>query len=304
MKNENCPNCGGKLGVPEKLKGHPVRCPKCDLEFVPDEVHRKSKSERKRKSPSNAKQPALRAVPLPTAVSERETEGSGSVTQLERSTAPLMPPKKKRKSKKKLETTSSAVMSVETERVPESRKSEFSSSAEVPAEAIDPPTVAKIIQQETVEPQLTKDGKLPTLLLADEVKPRISDKGGWKSNPIFVGLLICFSLVSSGGMLFLIESGQPDAKKEVESARNDVVRFYQVRDDQVLKPFQRELREAQRAHSREDYSAESNYYQKVMLRFKNENLVKYAGLTGSPVGDKELEKHVSLLLKDAKKRAK
>ena len=32
-------------------------------------------------------------------------------------------------------------------------------------------------------------------------------------------LLICFSLVSSAGMLFLIESGHPEAKLEVEESK-------------------------------------------------------------------------------------
>lgn len=301
MKNEKCPNCGGKLGVPEKLKGQPVRCPKCDLEFIPDEAKAKSISRGKKKSSRGVKQPALRALPLPTGVAEDEPAESEVVTQLERPDSPLMPPKKKRKSKKRSETAPPAV---EPEVVPGTADSAPVPTELAQAETIDTPTVAKIIQQETVEPKLTKDGKLPTLLLADEEKPRVKEKTGLTSNPIFVGLLICFSLVSSAGMLFLIESGHPEAKLEVEEARIDVVRFYQVREDQELQAYQRELREAQRAYSRGDYSAEANYYQKVMLRFHNENLTQFSGLTGSPVGDIELEKDVSLLLKDAKKRAK
>ena len=304
MKNENCPNCGGKLGVPEKLKGRPVRCPKCDLEFIPDELKRKSKSNGKKKSSGAAKQPAMRALTIPAGVAEDRQDSSEAVTQLERPDSPLMPPKKKRKSKKKAESSPSAVTAVEPEVVSGKPNQDTTQPELARAETIETPTVAKIIQRETVEPKLTKDGKLPTLLLADEEKPRVSEKGGLTSNPIVIGLLICFSLVSSAGMLFLIESGHPEAKQEVEEARGDVVRFYQVREDQELQPYQRELREAQRAYSRGDFSAESSYYQKVMLRFHNENLTKYAGLTGSPVGDMELEKDVSLLLKDAKKRAK
>lgn len=304
MKNENCPNCGGKLGVPEKLKGRPVRCPKCDLEFVPDENMGKLKSNRNKKSSGAAKQPALRAIPLPAGVSHDPPDTSDSVTQLERPNSPLMPPKKKRKTKKKVESLPPSVAAVEPDVVSHAATPVSTQGELAQAETVETPVVAKIIQQETVEPKLTKDGKLPTLLLADEEKPRASEKGGLKSNPIVIGLLICFSLVSSAGMLFLIESGHPEAKQEVEEARIDVVRFYQVREDQELQPYQRELREAQRAYSRGDFSAESSYYQKVMLRFHNEDLTKYAGLTGSPIGDIELEKDVSLLLKDAKKRAK
>ncbi len=308
MKNEKCPNCGGKLGVPEKLKGKPVRCPKCDLEFIPDRVRQKSESNASKDVPHSAAQPVLRSLPMPTAVADDQRESSETVTQLERSDSPLMPPKKRRKSKKKSASNTTEVAAVEPVVVAggASDKSQSGSSQTelARAETIAAPAVAKIIQQETVEPKLTKDGKLPTLLLADEEKPRVAEKGGLKSNPIFVGLLICFSLLSSAGMLFLIESGHPEAKQEVEEARNDVVRFYQVREDQELKPYQRELREAQRAFSRGDFSAESSYYQKVMLRFHDENLTKYSGLTGSPVGDMELEKDVALLLKDAKKRAK
>ena len=301
MKNEKCPNCGGKLGVPEKLKGRPVRCPKCDLEFIPDEAKAQSNTRSKRKSSGGVKLPALRALPLPTGVANAQPVEAEVVTQLERPESPLMPPKKKRKPKKRPEPAPPAV---EPEVVASTADSVPVQTALTQAQPIEMPAVAKIIQQETVEPKLTKDGKLPTLLLADEEKPRVKEKTGLTSNPMFVGLLICFSLVSSAGMLFLIESGYPEAKLEVEEARADVVRFYQVREDQELQAYQRELREAQRAYSRGDFSAEASYYQKVMLRFHNENLTQFSGLTGSPVGDIELEKDVSLLLKDAKKRTK
>lgn len=301
MKNEKCPNCGGKLGVPEKLKGRPVRCPKCDLEFIPDEAKAQSNTRSKKKSSGGVKLPALRALPLPTGVANAQPVEAEVVTQLERPESPLMPPKKKRKPKKRPEP---APPGVEPEVVASTADSVPVQTALTQAQPIEMPAVAKIIQQETVEPKLTKDGKLPTLLLADEEKPRVKEKTGLTSNPMFVGLLICFSLVSSAGMLFLIESGYPEAKLEVEEARADVVRFYQVREDQELQAYQRELREAQRAYSRGDFSAEASYYQKVMLRFHNENLTQFSGLTGSPVGDIELEKDVSLLLKDAKKRTK
>lgn len=301
MKNEKCPNCGGKLGVPEKLKGRPVRCPKCDLEFIPDEAKAQSNTRSKKKSSGGVKLPALRALPLPTGVANAQPVEAEVVTQLERPESPLMPPKKKRKPKKRPEPAPPAV---EPEVVASTADSVPVQTALTQAQPIEMPAVAKIIQQETVEPKLTKDGKLPTLLLADEEKPRVKEKTGLTSNPMFVGLLICFSLVSSAGMLFLIESGYPEAKLEVEEARADVVRFYQVREDQELQAYQRELREAQRAYSRGDFSAEASYYQKVMLRFHNENLTQFSGLTGSPVGDIELEKDVSLLLKDAKKRTK
>ncbi|MGB2501548.1 MAG: hypothetical protein ACPIA2_17755, partial [Mariniblastus sp.] len=101
MKNEKCPNCGGKLGVPEKLKGKPVRCPKCDLEFIPDKVRQKSESNASKDVPHSAAQPVLRSLPMPTAVADDQRESSETVTQLERSDSPLMPPKKRRKSKKK-----------------------------------------------------------------------------------------------------------------------------------------------------------------------------------------------------------
>lgn len=299
MKYEKCPNCGGKLGVPEKLKGQPVLCPKCDLEFVPEEKSVKSTRSQEKSSKRIAKQPVLRAIPLPVGVSDDSQKVVDSVTQLKRTDSPLMPPKKKRKSKKKSESIV-PVAGPDVVAVSVTRDSEDSKLAQ--AKTIEQPAVAKIIQQETVEPKLTKDGKLPTLLLADEEKPRVSERGGLKSNPIVVVLLICVSLVSSAGMLFLIESGRPEARQEVKEARKDIVRFYEVREDQELQPYQQELREAQRAYSRGDFSAEASFYQKVMLRFHNEDLTKYSGLTGSPVGDSELEKYVSLLLKDAKKR--
>ena len=302
MKYEKCPNCGGKLGVPEKLKGQPVQCPKCDLEFVPAEKLVRSTVSQKKNSQRSANQPKLREIPLPVGVTSDRQEVADSVTQLKRTNSPLMPPKKKRKSKKKVDSSVPGVAIVGSDAVAESATGDSGDSDIAHAETIEQPAVAKIIQQETVEPKLTRDGKLPTLLLADEEKPRLSEDGALKSNPLIVGLLICVSLVSSAGMLFLIESGQPVAGQEVREARKDVVRFYEVREDEELQPYQQELREAQRAYSRGDFSAEASFYQKVMLRFHNEDLTKYSRLAGSPVGDIELEKNVSLLLKDAQKR--
>ena len=69
MKNEACPNCGGMLGVPDKLRGLPVECPVCRLEFVPGSGGKtRTKKSGSKKSTKPAK-PLIRAVPLPATLS-------------------------------------------------------------------------------------------------------------------------------------------------------------------------------------------------------------------------------------------
>lgn len=314
MKNVSCPNCDGMLGVPDKLGGLPIECPVCHLDFVPDTDKGSRKKEKSASKSPKSQKPTLRALPLPKTISKDSLKADVSSTKtVAKEHDPLMPPKKPRlnalapekpKGKQKpdpIEPVVTAVppkQSTETnEPIPEVAVAEVNSSK------TEKPAVAKIIKTEMIQPQLTVDGKLPELQLADEAKPKSNDSE-LKSNPVFVAILICFSLVSSGVMLFVASIQPSDSARRVLESRELIREFYEVRPDQQVAPYQRELREAQLANSRGDFRTEIQNYEKVMARFHAEDRNQFKGLTGSPTGDVELEEHVSVLLNEAKRRLK
>lgn len=313
MKNETCPNCDGMLGVPDKLRGLPVECPVCHLEFVPGSSASKK---RKKNAVSKSSKPSLRSVPLPAAIStDSEPPRSEKTKYLPADNDHLMPPKKSRLSaltpdpqtSRKVDQVEPTVNadadkteSVEPRQATHEPVAEVVKVDEVSAETVKP-AIARIIKTELVQPQLTKDGKLPTLQLVDEAKPNVKE-GELKSNPVFIGLLICFSLLTSGVMLVVVGTQPSQTAVKVQEARTSIRDFYEVRIDEEVAPFQRELREAQLANSRGDYRTEIRNYEKVMARFHAEDRNKFKGLTGSPTADVELEEYVSTLLNEAKRR--
>ncbi|MFT7634008.1 MAG: hypothetical protein ACI87E_005067 [Mariniblastus sp.] len=347
MKYEDCPNCDGKLGVPDKLRGQPVECPVCKLSFVPPVKPR----------PNQPAKPALRSLPFPAAISavqeEPELHGHSSdavmppkqrlstmapestsrssakntntKTKLtvsktrssERSKAPLVSDLKSTGSRSPRPHPDTLLTNVKTplgKDIDESKKDSTLAQTDSPASrssAIRPKknqsgqpkqrAVARIIKSELVQPHLTKDGKLPTLNLVDDAQPKESDDD-LKRNPVVIALLICFSLVSSGLMIFLVGMQPSLSEKRVAESREEIQKFHEVKFNDELQDYQRELREAQLAHSRQDYNTEISCYGKIMSRFHSEDRNKFSGLTGSPTWDNELEEHVSVLLNDAKQR--
>lgn len=346
MKYERCPNCNGKLKIPDKKRGQPVECPVCELEFVPALISQSSEaSSNTRKSESRSADQktsargnklALRSLPIPTSIgqpneelpvdppleaaipdpmlppvkSRLDTMAPGSKGQNSKRDGPPSPPASRRRSSSGgiapapsttqiKDTDSEPAIKADDAQIPEPIDSETATDPDHGSGT----TVARIIKTESVQPLLTKEGKLPTLHLKDDVKP-VKKETSLSSNPLFVGLLVCASLVASGMMLLMFSLPPSENQKTITEARNNIKQFYEVRSDEELKPFQIELREAQLAHSRGDRDAEIKAYQTVMARFHAEDRNPFTGLTGSPTWDIELEDLVSILLKAAKREKK
>ena len=164
-------------------------------------------------------------------------------------------------------------------------------------------SVATIIKTESVQPTLTKDGKLPTLQLNDDQDSQPKTEAT-KSNPVLLVTVVVASLLSSALMMLMLNSNSSDREERIEKTREEIRVFYEVRPDEEIKPYQADLRHAQLAHSRRDYRTEIRAYESVMARFRDENFDQYTGLTGTKGSDLELEKFVSILLQDAKRNAK
>ena len=164
-------------------------------------------------------------------------------------------------------------------------------------------SVATIIKTESVQPSLTKDGKLPTLQLNDDQEPQPKTEET-KTNPVLLVTVVVASLLSSALMMLMLNANSSDQEDRIEKTREAIRVFYEVRPDEEIKPYQSDLRHAQLAHSRRDYRTEIRAYESVMSKFRDENFDQYTGLTGTKGSDLELEKYVSILLQDAKRNAK
>lgn len=309
MKYARCPNCNGRLGIPEKKRGLPVACPKCSTEFLPADKVIPAQS-----STSSKKKLKLRAMPLPTSIaSEDQPVNSGRETGVADSLSPPKvltstpkaaypdppvklgspPPVSKSKNDMLPPGTEAVSPDVSSDGAKPKKKKKKSKKDKRRA-------VASIVKTESIQPQLSTDGKLPTLQLNDDFEAKPPEES--KTNPAILTAVICFSLLSSGLMLLLLGGEENDDLERLEKTRQSIRTFYQIRPDQELKPYQLELRQAQLAHSRGDYYGEIRAYQSVMYRFRAEDLSEFSGLTGSPTSDRELEEWVSILLNEAKQQ--
>lgn len=289
MKYVNCPTCEWTLGVPGKLLGQAVSCPKCESEFLAQEEHATDeKPTKKKRNKNRLRSPSSSSLPAPQLTTRTSGPNRGS------SPSDFEPPKRENHNQLR-SPRRDADDEVSTE---SSGRGLTKGSTETKNQV-----TARIIQAETEPEDFVKDGELPTLQLKDDEKKK-DDQGELRSRPIFLGLVICASVLSSGLMLFFADFSPKVDESVLNKARDKIRMFYSVRPDVELKPYQLELREAQLAHSRNDRAGEIAAYRKVMNRFRAEDKNKFVGVTGSPIADEELEELVSTLLGDGKNESK
>lgn len=318
MRNIRCPKCEGKLGVPDKVRQKPVRCPHCEHKFHVDEgfTESKSSSAESKKKPSKGK---LRTLPVPGTVKSTVPPTSSSDSSTASSESALEPPKSRLKAPTpvpnlgigdddlsapapKKKRRSSGKKKKKAREIPSPNSAVKTEPTETEV-ATKPTVVARIIETTSDQPELVKEGQLPTLQLNDDSEPAEKEEPMTR-NPMVLGLLVCGSILLSTVLLIFAQPAAEVKSSEVERARSEIVEFYQVKREEELKPYQQELRKAQLAHSRADYPAEIYFYQQVMARFVSEDRDEAVGVTGSPGDDIALHGLVSTLLNEAKRLSK
>ncbi len=298
MKYLICPTCEWTLGVPDKLSDHPVTCPKCGKVFLasPDlmtdeaPVPPPSKTSKQKKKSKKKTKPSLRSMPVPSAlstVSEIEQKAEEAVSSEDGAT---MTGAKSRNRIKELDAPvpkRRESVKEESKAVSTPKKSKIKSEEKV---------VARIIDAAPEEDVFDEEGELPTLQLKENEKQKV-DTEKIKSNPVFLGVLICVSIVTSALLVVVSQMQTSASERRLDEARQEIKRFYkQMREDVPLRPYQLELREAQLAHSRNDRRAEVAAYRKTMARFRSEDKDPAYGVTGSIGSDAELEQLLSILI--------
>jgi len=142
------------------------------------------------------------------------------------------------------------------------------------------------------------DGKLPSLQLADDLDAAAKAGSDASPVPLWAALLAVAASTAVSMILLLGDfSGTPSAQSQQKQAREELARFYAT-GVALPKPYQVELRNGQLAHSRGDRRAEREHYRKVLAQLRAEGRSKFQGLTGTPDGDKELDRILSILLAD------
>lgn len=145
----------------------------------------------------------------------------------------------------------------------------------------------------SVQP-LAQDGKLPELSLVELQSRGRARSEPKKSHPALLSVALGLSMLLSMWMVLADLGPDSGAPSERETARRKLATYFQ-NSGAPLEPYQLLLRDAQRAHSRDDDEAEAAFLRRVLSMLRTE--ARTNSLTDSQVGDKELEQTIAELLR-------
>ena len=129
---------------------------------------------------------------------------------------------------------------------------------------------------------------------------RTTEPRSGAGNPLVRLGLLSWIVVASIAVL-LVDFQPRDTTKDRRRGDARVVieeNFFAGVNTTSLEPYQKYLREAQRAFARGDRKTERQMYRNVLNMLRVERGTFEKGLTGSPSLDKELEEQISILLSD------
>ncbi|MBN1590339.1 MAG: hypothetical protein JW888_12560 [Pirellulales bacterium] len=159
--------------------------------------------------------------------------------------------------------------------------------------------MARFISADTAQSplELAEDGKLPELSLQRDIEKVAGKDKASSMNPMLIAVALLASVALSIVLVFWdpASTGPSDAKVKARQEIRD--NFFMTTNDAPLAPYQRWLREAQRAASRGDRVTERKRYQDVLDQLRAERGPFDPGLTGSRTRDKELEKLIIVMLR-------
>ncbi|MBN2473590.1 MAG: hypothetical protein JXB62_03200 [Pirellulales bacterium] len=161
--------------------------------------------------------------------------------------------------------------------------------------------MARFISTDVAQSPLTiaEGGQLPGLQLQEGEQKKKPQAESTTVNPLVLFGAISVSIVLS--VLLVLYDVEPKGRLSTtaqEEVRASIAREYfaNLDSDEPLQPYQRYLREAQRAYLRGDHTSEQELYRKVLDLLRAERPSSGRGLTGSRSRDKVLEEQISILL--------
>ena len=143
---------------------------------------------------------------------------------------------------------------------------------------------------------LTSDGKLPELQLTEALSKAKGTETKKGSNPLLLIAVFTVSALCTLLMLFSDPSGAPTVRNDAATAHQELQHYY-LNVPGSPKAYHNLLRESQRAYARGDRKTERDAYKKVLEMLHAEGLDPYKGMTGTPSGDRDLERLLGVLLR-------
>jgi hypothetical protein len=144
---------------------------------------------------------------------------------------------------------------------------------------------------------LVSEGKLPELKL-QEGKARRSSTEAEATNPLVMIGVLCLSLVLSTALILVDFEPASSTVARKAQARKQLTQFY-AKSEGAPAPYQRHLRDAQRAHARGDTATERAMYRRVLQLLRADGRSRFSSLTSTPSQDRELEELLAILLTDS-----
>ncbi len=265
----DCPRCKKPLSVPSKKAGGYANCPQCDGRFwVPQET-----PAGKATTPAVAESPPMPAAPSdPTSPPGPSSPPMGPSPASMRSTARVSSPQ------------------------------DVSPPAPTPSSPASGRKVARFISAEAAQSPLkaAEDGQLPELQLqeGDKKKEEKEEKGSTVNPLVLFGVLAMSVVFSIIAVLYEPGSAGDSNTRAKQAARLAIEGNYfgEMGGKDPLKPYQINLRKAQRAHTQGDFKSQRELYRSVLRLLRSERPEHAGGLTGSRGRDQQLEEHISVLL--------
>ena len=165
----------------------------------------------------------------------------------------------------------------------------------------DPRKVARFVTADAAQSTLkpSEDGKLPELHLNEGRKPESKQARSKTIHPlVLLGVLLMSVALSV--LLVVMDTESHSTSTDAKAAARIRIQdnYFAGYGNQPIEPYQQYLREAQRAHSRGDFKTERRLYRKVLDLLWAERGTFEKGLTGSRGRDDELERLISVLLRE------
>lgn len=288
-----CPRCKRSMSAASKLAGSYVTCPHCDGRFwVPEAAVDEPPQPSPPPGPSNSGQvpPGKTSTPVGTGTvptgSPLRSSSSGRPAQ----PIPQAPPPPGG-------AANNAPPAVPPTPPAKASPPPLASPAARPGKKVARFITAEAAQS-TLEP--AEDGKLPELHLQESAQAKSKQEKGVTIHPLVLLGLVCLSVVACV-LLVLYEPEQQSASHSarIQQARRviETEYFANLEGPGAREPYQRLLREAQRAYARGDRRSERRLYRRVLELLRAERS-GFEGVTGSRTRDERLEEQITILLSD------
>jgi hypothetical protein len=320
--NLDCPRCKARLRVPNKKAGGYVNCPHCQGRFWVDKAAASDAAPLEKvtmaappaATPPNVAELAAKALNIPLRKSDAASPPREAISPTALPASPLPPPPPAAMTLPPMRMSPPAVPASPASNPTKPKTPAPAVNAPPQASPSAPPAappvvsrpgrkVARFISAEAAQSslKLAADGKLPELHLIDGTQKIEPEKKTSSLSPLALVGILAASVLMCFAIIFLGDSTPAGNAEARDNAWKQIeANYFNDPGGGELKPYNRMLREAKRAHQSQDRKTERELLTQLRNLLRGERAVSQRGLTGSRERDKKLEEHVNLLLSGLK----